>query len=317
MICLKKHWLPLGIVMSLSLLILPISFVAIWVLISNYLHFSDRRLNFLMTMISVNGYLVIIVEILSLVNLITKASLFIFWSIPIVLLIVLQLIPGTRRRLVLPQISLKYWSWFELVLLSLIGFTLIITGVTALFAAPNTPDVMNYHLPRVFHWIQNQSVRHFPSGIEIQNTYPPGSKYQVMQLVMLSGNDRLVNLPAWFMLVGSVVCVSYLSELFGANRRGQLLSALFIATLPNAIMQASSVKNDIHVAFWVMLSLTLMMVYFYQNSSWKVLIAIFAAVGLGFLTKTNTAIFLFPIIVWFSIVSLNVKDSSKHSNGDY
>ena len=46
-------------------------------------------------------------------------------------------------------------------------FLLFIAGATlaiALTAPPNTWDSMTYHMSRVWHWAQNQTVSHYPTG---------------------------------------------------------------------------------------------------------------------------------------------------------
>jgi 4-amino-4-deoxy-L-arabinose transferase-like glycosyltransferase len=287
---------------SVMFLILPLSFLAIGLLVNTFLKVHDGRLCFLLALVSANLYIVFLVELLSLMNLLTSTMVLIAWFMPILSLGTCLLMPGFRERMMFPKLSFALWTWYDWSLFSIIVIVLLIIGITAFFAPPNTADVLNYHMPRVMHWIQNQSVRHYPSGIEIQNTYPPASEYQVLQLVLLSGSDQMVNFAAWFMLLASAVCASYLTALLGVGKTGQLLSAFFIITMPIAILQASSVKNDIHVAFWTLLVLTLSLVYFQKQASRPLLVFIFAAIGLGFLTKANTIIFLIPILVWFAII---------------
>jgi len=297
--------------MSIKIILLPAAFISIWIFIDSSDRSNDWRLNFLLSLIGANIYLVLITEIVSLFDLLNHIMVSILWFVPVLFLIILCINPATRKRIKFPQVNFTNWSWFEKALLFLIVLVLLITGFSALIAPPNTPDVLNYHMPRVMHWIQNKSVHHYPTGIEIQNSYPPAAEFQVLHLLILADSDRFVNFASWFTLLASVICVSYLTSFFGVDKQGQLLSSLFVVTLPIAILQASSAKNDLHVAFWTLLTFTLVMAYFYLRQSWVILISIFCTIGLGALTKANTVIYLIPILIWFSIVFIKHKGIIK------
>ena len=58
-----------------------------------------------------------------------------------------------------------------------LGAIVVMAGLTAIVAPPNTYDSMTYHLPRVMHWIQNQSVAHYPTHIPRQLHFPPGAEF--------------------------------------------------------------------------------------------------------------------------------------------
>ena len=49
--------------------------------------------------------------------------------------------------------------------------------VTALLGAPNGFDAVTYHLTRVEHWIQNASVRHYPTHITRQIQLSPMAEF--------------------------------------------------------------------------------------------------------------------------------------------
>ncbi|MEM7797433.1 MAG: hypothetical protein AAF579_23620, partial [Cyanobacteria bacterium P01_C01_bin.118] len=83
--------------------------------------------------------------------------------------------------------SLKAAHWFNFkpfldlpvtLKLSTAGVTLVLLGIgiTALVAAPNHSDSMEYHLSRVMHWIQNGSVAHYPSHNVFQLYQNPWSE---------------------------------------------------------------------------------------------------------------------------------------------
>ena len=125
-------------------------------------------------------------------------------------------------------------------------------GLIAVTAPPNTWDAMEYHMPRVLHWIGNRSVDFYPTN-EIKALYmPPWAEYAILHFHALSGGDRFDNLVQWFSLAGSLAAVTLLAQLLGAGARGQALAGLAAATIPQGILQASGAKNDFVVSFWLL-----------------------------------------------------------------
>lgn len=55
---------------------------------------------------------------------------------------------------------------------------------------------------------------------------PPWAEYAMLTLLALSGGNWLDNLVQWFAMVGSVIGVSLIAKLLGANSRCQLLAGL-------------------------------------------------------------------------------------------
>ncbi len=290
--------------MSLMVLILPIAFLVCWLFIETFLSPSNWRLSFLLSFLAFNAYLVLLTELLSLFYWLTAWGIFLGWVGLLIILGLIWLFPGKRRKIKFPNIKLKRLKFWEWTIISMMIIILILVGIVAFLSRPSVADVLNYHLPRVAHWLQNRSVNHYASGIEIQNRYPPGAEYQVLHLFALTGSDLLVKFSAWAMLLMSMVSCSLFAAKLGINRSGQLLSALFVATLPVALTQASSVKNDIHVAAWTLLLAALMLVFVKDKASWPVMAAIAVTFSLGYLTKSTTMLFMLPLIVWFGFRSI-------------
>jgi hypothetical protein len=173
-----------------------------------------------------------------------------------------------------------------------------IVGLIALYAPPNTWDSMTYHLARVAHWIQNSSVELYPTAIPRQLVFSPYAEYAILHSVVLTASDRFATMVQWSSMVGAAVGVSLIAKMLGANRFSQILSALFVLTLPMGILQGSSTQNDFVVTLWLVCA----GVFFLQiMGSWskrRVALAA-AALGLVALTKgTGFVIGLSLILVW-------------------
>src|ERR1051326_4401672 len=156
-------------------------------------------------------------------------------------------------------------------------------GVTAWRSAPNSYDALSYHLPRVVYWAQSGSVSFFPTSYLSQISLQPLAEYLMLHTWLLSGGDRWVNLLTSAAFVGCIVGTSSIAAALGGGSKQQVWSALFCATLPNAITQASGPKNDTLLAFWLAA-----MVYFALRRD-----APFTGLALGLALTTKGTAYLF------------------------
>ncbi|RYF70097.1 MAG: hypothetical protein EOO39_16350, partial [Cytophagaceae bacterium] len=68
---------------------------------------------------------------------------------------------------------------------ALLGLTLL----TALLYPPNNFDSLTYHMGRIGHWLQQQSVQPFATHIERQIYQPPLAEWVILHTMLLSGSD--------------------------------------------------------------------------------------------------------------------------------
>jgi 4-amino-4-deoxy-L-arabinose transferase-like glycosyltransferase len=201
----------------------------------------------------------------------------------------------TRSPYLLRQSSSNKFSCVDKVSLSTVGVILLLTGLVAIVAPPNTWDAMQYSMPRVVMWLQNRSVSFYPTVDYQQLTMSPWADYAMMHLTGLHRGDRFASLVAWFAFAGSIVGVSLIAREFGMKRPVQIEAALLCATLPSAILFASSSKPDETVAFWIVVS-----VYFLLRwrsaPHWTNALLAAAAISLAIMTK-GTAYLLVPGVV--------------------
>jgi hypothetical protein len=240
------------------------------------------------------AYGVLSIEILSLPDAVTLAALTIAWSLPLLgTYIALGFLWRRDRRFRLPAFTIPEGSFDRALLLGIV-LVLIITALVAWVTPPQTWDSLNYHMSKVAHWAQNNSVKPYASGVTVQNSLPPGAEFNILHLYVLSGGDRLSNFVEWFAMVGSLVAVALAAKKLGAGESEQILSVVFAVTLPMGIVQASSTMNDYVVAFWVVCAAVETLLLMQDRLHFTNILMLSGAAGLAILTKPTAYPYLFP-----------------------
>jgi hypothetical protein len=178
-----------------------------------------------------------------------------------------------------------------------LGAIVLGTGLIAVVGWPNAADGMIYHLTRVAYWLQYGSVELFPTHSTRQLYNPPWAEYGLLQAAVLAGDERAGNLVQWLSMLGCLVGVSLVAAQLGADWRGQLGAALFCATLPMGILQASSVQNDYVLAFWLVCLVVALLAEPTTPWRWQRAWSGGASLGLAVLTKGTAYFFAAPLLV--------------------
>ncbi len=188
-------------------------------------------------------------------------------------------------------------------------FIVIIVIITGLIYPPNTWDALTYHMPRIQHWIQNQNQSFFYTNIIRQNGMAPFASTMILPSVILSKSDIYANLMQGLAFAGSIYLILCIAKELKASRAQQWLAALFFATLPMAILQASSVQTDIAITYWFLC-------FVYMFLQWKKQRLISQAsysglaLGLAILTKGTAYVIGLPFVIYFAYLLL--KDLKKY-----
>ncbi len=188
-------------------------------------------------------------------------------------------------------------KWLLAITCGIAGLLLAI----GLAAPPTTYDAHTYHLPRVYHWIRQSSVDFYATANSRQNYMQPLAEYAMLHLRLLTGSDRLFNLVQWSGFLASLGLVSLLARECGLTRRGQLLATAIAATIPMAILQATSCQNDLFAASFC-LALTYGLIRLTSptgtaRDAWLCGLAL----GCALLAKGTSYIFCLPILLIFGL----------------
>ncbi len=191
-----------------------------------------------------------------------------------------------------------------------IVFILSVTLMIAYLAPPNNFDSMTYHMSRVVHWIQNQSVKFYPTAIPRQNYSLPLAEYAILHLQILTRTDRLANIVQWSSFLMSLVLMMKIADSIGLNKRGQLITGVLVAGIPMAVLQSSSTQNDLVVGFFC-LAFAFFMLKVVKTGSWEDVLFASLAMGFALLTKGTGYIFCAGIGVGIAGVYLIGLDWSE------
>ena len=173
----------------------------------------------------------------------------------------------------------------------------LLTLTAAVVYPPNNYDSMIYHAARVMHWAQQGSVAHYPTSILLQLQGAPLSEYFLLHLRLLTGGDALFNLVQWLSFLLAVLAVYGSAEM--SFPRSGLTAAVLAATLPAAVLQASSTQNDLGAAAWLAVSVFLGSCAL-RHPKVEPLVAYTAlALGLAALTKPTALIISAPLALLF------------------
>ena len=263
---------------------------------------DNIRLSFVKTVVFFSLIVLGLTEILSLFNLLNHSSLVIGWSLINFFLIYFII----KKRLLFQLTSLRIKLIETLFSFSnlekfLVGFSLfIIVGIflQGIIYPTNNWDSMAYHMPRIVHWIQNESLAHYRTTIYPQLNSPPFAEYLILNINLLFGNDYLSNSVQLFFLVGTGVAISMVAKQLGLNRFGQILSVFILICIPEVILLSSSTHTEIVVSFF-MVSAIYFLIRITEKKSLINFLFLGCCLGLAVATKITAFIYIAPfLLIW-------------------
>jgi hypothetical protein len=268
------------------------------------------RDSFLLTVITQSAILVFLTEGLSAFHLFQRQYLLTGWILVFIAISLLFVnMRVTRLGLNRNFFNLSDWKLPSImlnpasaILLGLAGFQLITLAMVAYIYPPNNWDSLTYHLSRVMHWQQNQSVAIYATNIARQIQSQPFAEYAIANLQIMLKNDSYANFVQLFAFFTCFIGITSLTKKLGGSSDQQILAGVFCVSVPMLILQSTSTQNDLVVSQWVLcfIVMGLNLIEDLRNPVW-----IFAAgisLGLACLTKATAFIFVLPFCFWFGIV---------------
>lgn len=185
---------------------------------------------------------------------------------------------------------------------TMVGLVFILWGIMLVAVGLAYPskyaDSMTYHLPRVYHWAEKQSIFPYTTPINRQIVMPPFAEYQILELFLLTGNDILAPLVQIFALLGCGLVNVMITRKLGGGKKIQIAAFLTTLSIPSVIVQATGTQNDIAVALFCSLFLYYCILWKDDVRNQWLAIPLGMSLGLAIFTKSTAYIFLFPICIW-------------------
>ena len=255
-------------------------------------------------------------EGLSIINAITSQNITFAWiaiSVIGIYAFIRKLYKGGEEK-ASPQYNDLYEKFMLLICICL-G---MVTFILAIIIVPNNWDSMTYNLSRVANWIQNCSVRYYPTYIDRQLYYSSFTEYIILHICLLCRNDLYVNLVQWFGYIVSSIMIYKIINQLGCNNKSALIASLSFMLLPLAIAESVTTQVDLVASMWVLIF------YYYilligqkglalaKRENIINLFCCVSAVGFGYLTKSSIC-FLMPVgLLWLLVVCLKRREKVRN-----
>ncbi len=202
------------------------------------------------------------------------------------------------RHALLARHAFREMTTESIVSFGVIFLILVATFATAILYPPNNWDSMAYHMARIPHWMVNHSVAFYPTEIGRQNYPAPLAEFAILHLQILSGTDLFANLVQWTCFGVSILLGVLIAAELSVNRRGQLVAAVLIATIPMAILQSTSTQNDLVVTSFVLVFALFML---RLSKAFNVENLLFASLGLGLALLTKGTSYIYSAAVGLAL----------------
>ena len=289
----------------MTILLFPISFIGIYI----NLCFKKNNVlnNIFRTTIIWSLLSLILIELLSLFESLTKFYLIMLWGLIICVLIIIFVYNYFIQKKVFYFINFKKLKMTEKIFFILFIFIILLLLFIAIYTVPYNTDSLTYHLARVRMWIQNQTVSYYASWDARQVFYPPFSEYLVLQTYLLSSSDLFVNIISTFAYAISCISIYAIGKELLLKKSSIYFSLLLFMMCPIAISISLTTQVEMLIVMWVLLFtyyvIRIVKKNFLDISKEFVENVCFLSIvmGLGYITKSSIALIYFPFIIWIFI----------------
>ena len=277
-----------------------------------------NRDSFILASVAQATILVILTEGLSVFHLYQRKYLIGSWIFVLIITLMLFVyLRISRQGINRGLFNLKDWELPHFkndlsttVLFLLIGFQLMTLAMVAYVYAPNNWDSMTYHLARVMHWQQNQSVASYATHIARQIQSQPFAEYELANLQIMLKNDQYANFVQYFAFLVCFIGVTNITKKLGGRPYQQIFAGIISISIPMAILQSTSTQNDLVLSQYLICFVSLGISLIQRPQKYLWVCGVGLSLGLACLTKATAFIFALPFCIWFGI--LIIKNNAKN-----
>lgn len=204
--------------------------------------------------------------------------------------------------------------FLRLVMVLLLAGFCIILLVGAVFTVPYNYDSMSYHLARIGYWMDNRSVAHYVCNIDRQIYSPVLAEYNLLHIMLLSGNDTFVNFLQYFSMFIAAYFIYQSARRLGTDRTFSLFGAFVFMLMPLTISQSITTQNDLFVTvFFAIFVYELIEVVRWERillnkQQIMTIVMLGLTVAFAYLAKLSVCASMVFFMPWLLVVRLAKKD---------
>jgi hypothetical protein len=190
-------------------------------------------------------------------------------------------------------LQLKQYSLTNKLLSILIFILLLIASISATFTVPNNWDSMTYHLPRMEHWFQNQSLWFYNTNNDRQLYMQGVNSLLYLILKSIGIGEVFYNFIQLFSLFAITLIIWSCLQRFKVNSQFSLSLILILVSVPNLVTESATTQTDILAALTVLLNFIFLIEIILKSTYQKTHLFY----GLSFAVATFTKGTLFPYLL--------------------
>lgn len=190
----------------------------------------------------------------------------------------------------------------------------------SLKTVPYNWDSMTYHVSRVAHWAQNESVAHYATNIIRQITSPMFAEFVNLHVYILTGGrDVLLNLLQTVSYLTCAAMVYLIAQKLKCSPFFCFLAAIIYLTMPTAFGEALTTQVDNFATVWLLFFVYILMDF--TDREEKIVITpenvkkvciLGVLVAFGYLTKPSVCVAMVIMVIWLFFICIYRKDSLKN-----
>lgn len=191
----------------------------------------------------------------------------------------------------------------------------IFISIMAILRSQSLIDNLTHRLPRIMHWIQNESVRYFATSSPRQVQLSSLVEYMNAQIYLLGGCDRLANLVQVGAYICSGIMIFGISRKIGVGYKLSFISVYFYLLVPMSIIEVFTTQTDIVAGVYLLIFIYMILDFIRADklvmdkhemiSTAKISACILA----GYLSKPTVCFTMIIFFLWMCIVRLLKRDS--------
>ena len=238
-------------------------------------------------------------ELLGMFHLLSRNSVLALWGIYDLVILFCLFRRSSEKLYVLPAVQKKD-IWF----IAVVSVIFLVQFIFAYVTVPYNYDSMTYRLPRIFMWIQNQSVSYYETDVIRQNLSPVLADFNNLHWILLCGSDRLANLVQYKAYMFSALVLWEILKELDCKKVVRQICVLLYMTANIVLAESISTQTDLFTCSWLLCTLYIALLVKEKKELSKDKDSIFLmgmmalSVGLTYLSKPNFCVTSVFVIIW-------------------